>query len=76
VYKHPAKYESCSSKTVGGDSRTIHVPFMQLVRKKHTAINHYRYYQFHYLNKLNNYSKKKLEIEAQIGLYLYPGKGD
>jgi hypothetical protein len=33
VYKHPAKYESCSSKTVGGVSRTNHVPFMQLVRK-------------------------------------------
>jgi hypothetical protein len=33
VYKHPTKYESCSSKTVGGVSRTNHVPFMQLVRK-------------------------------------------
>ena len=25
VYKHHTKYESCSSKTVGGDSRTNHV---------------------------------------------------
>jgi hypothetical protein len=25
VYKHPTKYYSCSSKTVGGDSRTNHV---------------------------------------------------
>ena len=34
VYKHPATYYSCSSKTVRGVSRTNHVPFMQLVRKK------------------------------------------
>ena len=34
VYKHPVKYESCSSKTVGGVSRTNHLPFMQLLWKK------------------------------------------
>ena len=39
MYKHPAKYYRCSSKTVGGVSRTNHVPFVQLVRKNHVSIS-------------------------------------